>query len=152
MIGEELRTRAELWSTPAGFARYVGELRAQAAADWSGPPAGWVPCTTLWWVADGEWVGRLAIRHRLTDRLRRDGGHIGYDVRASRRRQGHGSAMLRAGLPVARGLGIDPALLTVDRDNVASRTLIERAGCVLDDDGVGKLRFWLVTGRGTSTF
>jgi predicted acetyltransferase len=50
-------------------------------------------------------------------------------VWASRRR-GHATAMLRQALPIARGLGIDRALVTCDVDNVASRKVIERNGGV----------------------
>jgi predicted acetyltransferase len=53
--------------------------------------------------------------------------------------------MLRAAVPVAYALGIDPALLTVDRTNVASRTVIERVGGILDDGDTTKLRYWLPT-------
>lgn len=74
------------------------------------------------------------------------GGHIGYDVRRSRRRAGHATAMLAATLPVAHRLGIDPALVTCDADNVGSRRVIEANGGVLEDERNGKLRFWLPTG------
>jgi hypothetical protein len=40
-----------------------------------------VPMTTLWWVDGERFLGRLAIRHRLTPALEKAGGHIGYDVR-----------------------------------------------------------------------
>jgi predicted acetyltransferase len=55
--------------------------------------------------------------------------------------------MLRAALPVARGLGIDSALLTCDVDNVASRKVIESNGGVLEDQRDDKLRFWVPTGQ-----
>ena len=49
--------------------------------------------------------------------------------------------MLRAALPLAHGLGIDPALITCDATNMASRRVIERNGGILDaSDGI--LRFW----------
>ena len=54
--------------------------------------------------------------------------------------------MLQAALPVARGLGIDQALLTCDVDNEASRKVILSAGGVLEDQRDGKLRFWVPTG------
>jgi predicted acetyltransferase len=74
------------------------------------------------------------------------GGHIGYLVRPSARRQGHATAMLAAVLPHARAPGIDSALVTCDVDNVASRKVIMANGGVLEDELDGKLRFWVPTG------
>jgi predicted acetyltransferase len=89
---------------------------------------GWVPCTTLWWVDRTTYLGRIAIRHRLTPTLREVGGHIGYDARHSARRRGHATAMLAAALPAAHSLSIDPALVTCDDTNLWSRTVIEANG------------------------
>jgi predicted acetyltransferase len=100
--------------------------------------------TTLWWVEDDRFLGRLAIRHRLTPVLERAGGHIGYDVRPSARRQGHARAMLAAALAIANTtLGIDEALLTCDEINVASRRVIEANGGRYIDTISGKRRFWV---------
>jgi predicted acetyltransferase len=109
-----------------------------------------VPCTHLWFVDGEEYIGRLAIRHSLTDWLRRIGGHIGYEVRPTARRQGHATRMLGLALPVAASLGIDPALVTCDVANTASRRVIEANGGRLEEVGEGKLRFWVPTG-GTGT-
>lgn len=128
---------------------YVVWLTAQARED-APRRAGYVPATTLWWVEDEEYLGRIAVRHRLTPSLRELGGHIGYDVRRSARRRGHATAMLRAVLPVARGLGIESALLICDVDNVASRKVIEHNGGVLEDQRGEKLRFWVPTAGATS--
>jgi predicted acetyltransferase len=146
MIGYELRELGRTWTTtPEGFSRYVEWLTAQAQED-SPRPEGYVPSTTLWWVEGEEFLGRIAVRHRLTTHLLELGGHIGYDVRPSARRRGHATAMLRAVLPVARGLGIESALVTCDADNVASRKVIEHNGGVLEDQRGEKLRFWVPTG------
>lgn len=144
IMARELRERGEQWRTRDGFVRYVRELGADARDD-SPRPSGWVPATTRWWTDGPEYLGSITIRHRLTDRLREVGGHIGYDVRPSARRRGHATAMLRAALPVARALGIDTALITCDVDNVASRRVIEANGGVLEDERAGKLRFWVPT-------
>ncbi len=144
MLGADLRGRWPQWTTVGGFADYVRDVVADALEDSPRRP-GWVPCTTLWYVESDEYLGRLAIRHRLTPHLLELGGHIGYDVRRSARRQGHATAMLRAALPVAAELGIDAALLTCDADNVASRRLIEYNGGVLEDQRGVKLRFWIPT-------
>lgn len=144
MIGSEYRAYAPTWDTTEGFERYVRALRADADED--APRPDWrVASTTLWWVDAAEYLGRLAIRHQLTERLLEIGGHIGYDVRPSARRRGHATAMLRAALPIAAGLGIAKALVTCDTDNVASRKVIESAGGVFEDERSGKLRYWVAT-------
>jgi predicted acetyltransferase len=53
--------------------------------------------------------------------------------------------LLAAALPVTRSLGIDPALLTCDEDNTASRKVIEANGGVVEDKRGGKLRYWVPT-------
>jgi predicted acetyltransferase len=113
------------------------------------PPA-IVPWTDLFGVVDGVVVGRVSVRHRLTEALERYGGHIGYGVRPAYRRRGYATALLRAGLAVARDLGIDPALITCDDDNVGSVAVIERCGGVLADvveldDGRLRRRYWVPT-------
>jgi predicted acetyltransferase len=142
-IGADLRGLDEM-RTPPGFAAYVARLRAEELEGTPRRP-GWVPCTTRWWAQGDEYLGRIAIRHRLTPALEKVGGHIGYDVRASARRRGYATAMLRAALPIARRLGIDRALVTCDVHNVASRKVIERNGGVRRDELDGKLRFWVST-------
>ncbi|GIJ43279.1 hypothetical protein Val02_01650 [Virgisporangium aliadipatigenens] len=144
MIGDEIREHAPLWTSPDAFRGYVLGLRAQALEE-TPRPEWMVPDTTLWWVDGVVYLGRVSIRHRLSERLRLVGGHIGYDVRPSARRRGHATAMLRAALPVARGLGIDSALVTCDVTNVASRRVIEANGGVLEDEREGTLRYWVST-------
>jgi predicted acetyltransferase len=133
------------WKDQDAFAAFAAAVRADAAEDTPRPE--WhVPCTTLWWVDGEDYLGRIAIRHRLNDFLLDVGGHIGYDVRPTRRREGHATAMLQAALPWARGLGIDPALVTCDDDNVGSVRVIEAAGGVLEDVRGVKRRYWVPTG------
>ena len=126
------------------FLTAMAEFQAEGRG---GPPrrGGRVPQTTLWWVSGDEYLGRISIRHRLTAHLREIGGHIGYDIRPSARQHGHATAMLAAALPVARSLGIDPALLTCDDDNIASRKVIEANGGTLEDHRHGKARYGVST-------
>lgn len=138
------RLDADVLADPTAFTDYVEELIAGRLEE-SPRPAGYVPATTLWWTAGPQFLGRLAIRHRLTPTLERRGGHIGYDVRPSARRNGHASAMLQAALPRARALGIDRALITCDTDNVGSRKVIEKNGGELIDKVDGIDRFWVPT-------
>jgi predicted acetyltransferase len=145
MVGGEIRDFGDRWAAPDAFAAYVDWLRSQVLEE-TPRPEGFVPSTSLWWVEGDEYLGRLAIRHRLTPHLLEEGGHIGYDVRASARRQGHATAMLRAALPLTRALGIESALVTCDVTNLGSRRVIETNGGVLEDQRGDKLRYWLPTG------
>ena len=133
------------WREPEAFEAFVAAVRADAEED-SPRPDFHVPCTTLWWVDGEDYLGRIAIRHRLNDFLLDVGGHIGYDVRPTRRREGHATAMLQHALPWASGLGIDPALVTCDTDNLGSVRVIEAAGGVLEDVRGVKRRYWVPTG------
>ena len=145
VIGSYLRDLAGTASDEIAFAAFCASVRAQALES-TPRPAGWVPATELWWVDGDEFVGRVAIRHRLSPALLEVGGHIGYDVRPSARRRGHATEMLRQALLIARGLGIERALVTCDVDNIGSKTVIERNGGVLEDAREGKLRYWVVAG------
>ncbi|HMB08301.1 MAG TPA: GNAT family N-acetyltransferase, partial [Isosphaeraceae bacterium] len=68
------------------------------------------------------------LRHALTDKLRREGGHVGYGVRPSRRGQGLATAMLALTLEKARALGIDRVLITCGKENVSSAKVIRKNG------------------------
>jgi predicted acetyltransferase len=145
MVGRDIRTYGDGWRDPAAFARYVAEVIADALPE-TPRAEGWVPSTTLWYVDGDDYLGRIAIRHQLTPTLLEVGGHIGYDVRRTARRRGYATAMLRAALPVAAGLGIDPALVTCDTDNIGSRKVIEACGGTFEDERQGKLRYWVPAG------
>ena len=147
VIDRYVRDHSSEFESDDAFGRFVDAVRAERLEE-TPRPDGFVPDTELWWVDGDEFLGRIAIRHRLTPNLLEVGGHIGYDVRPSARRRGHATAMLRQALVVARDLGIDPALITCDVDNIGSRTVIERNGGVLEDERNGKLRFWAPTSPG----
>ncbi|TDP91078.1 GNAT family N-acetyltransferase [Labedaea rhizosphaerae] len=138
MVGAELRDGR--WRSAEGFAEFVAMLHEDEVRP---PRAGWVTCTTWWWCEGSTYLGRIALRHELTEQLRTVGGHIGYDVRPSARRQGHATAMLAAVLPHARERGIDELLLTCDPDNVGSQRVIEANGGVFEGEREGKFRYWI---------
>lgn len=125
------------------------ELYARAGADL---PDGHVACDYFWITDDAEVVGFIAFRRELNDWLRQHGGHIGYSVRPSRRRQGVASAALDLLLQRARMQGYDRVMLTCDDDNVGSYRTIEGAGGVLAGtvadpsvDSAGLLRQYWIT-------
>jgi len=135
----DLKERAE------NFPTYIEELKTHATA----PPEGLVPMTFFWLVNNNEYIGRVSVRHELNENLLRAGGHIGYDIRPSKRRLGYGKRALQLALPEAKKLGIHKVLVTCDSTNIASRKIIESQGGVLENEVVGeegmpkKLRFWI---------
>lgn len=100
-----------------------------------GVPDGYAAHSTFWLVRDWtEVVGVTNIRHTLTPALLRQGGSIGYGIRPTARSQGLGTAILRLSLLRAAGLGVERALITCAKENVASATVIVRNGGVLESE------------------
>ena len=86
MIGKDMERFGAKWHTPKGFAALLAKLEDVRYT----PPHKNFVCSTTWWWAEGdEFIGRIAVRHELNERLLESGGHIGYDVRRSRRQEGH---------------------------------------------------------------
>lgn len=131
---------------PAALAPEIERLLAEADPA-TELRADWVHCSYFWIVEADEFVGYLAIRHSLNDFLREEGGHIGYSVRPSRRREGHAGRALGLALKQARGLGLDRVLLTCDHDNEPSRRTIVSNGGVYEDRRGGKQRWWIDLSR-----
>jgi predicted acetyltransferase len=110
---------------------------------------GWVPSSDFWLIENDEYIGRLSVRHELNERLMKVGGHIGYEIRPSKRRQGYGSQILKLGLQKGKELGLRRVLLTCDEDNTGSKKIIEKNGGqfenAIESDGspVKKLRYWI---------
>ncbi|GAA2722938.1 GNAT family N-acetyltransferase [Cellulomonas aerilata] len=117
-----------------------------------GLPPGRVRADFLVAEVDGVPVGRVSIRHTLTDALLEVGGHVGYAVAPEHRRHGYATRMLQLSVERLAALGVDRVLVTCDDDNVGSAAVIEACGGVLEDvrsgeDGVPKRRYW-ITGHG----
>ena len=131
----------------AYFESYVEREKSQARGE--NLPEGYVPQTTYWLIDGEEFIGGVRIRHSLNERLKQIGGHIGYNIRPSKRRQGYGSNILQLSLLKAKELGIDRVLLTCDVNNEPSRKIIERNGGFLENQvpnpetGIDKARYWI---------
>jgi predicted acetyltransferase len=134
---------------PSDFAGMVQSLREYASG--AGIPEGWVSSSTFWLVTlDKRIVGAVNIRHRLTDTLLHTGGHIGYGVVPSARRQGYATELLKQALLRASELGIEQALVVCDAVNTASERTIRKNGGIedsgyIEEDGNVIRRFWVST-------
>ena len=129
------------------FAAFVQHLLDDE--DRSKLPPHLVPQTIYWLVEGDEFIGRASLRHELNDQLRLIGGHIGYEIRPSKRLMGYGKMILRLGLIEAKKVGITRALVTCDDTNIGSAKIIEANGGVMENivllagRSVPTRRYWI---------
>lgn len=113
-------------------------------------PEGFVSASELWLIDNGEFIGRVSIRHSLTENLLKMGGHIGYYIRVSKRKMGYGKEILKLALQEAKKMGLTKILVTCDETNFASAKIIKENGGVLENIvKVGenlprKCRYWII--------
>jgi predicted acetyltransferase len=112
---------------------------------------GYVPATMFWLIDNGQFVGRVQIRHEVsTEHLLKYGGHIGYYIRQSKRKMGYGRKILELALQEAKKMDFEKVLLTCDDNNIGSQKIIEANGGVLEniiegekEDNPKKRRYWI---------
>jgi predicted acetyltransferase len=123
--------------------------RLERAKDPASTPPGELPYEDFWMMEDGEWIGKLTLRTTINEQYLHAGGHIGYEIRPSKRRRGYGTTLLRLGLAKARERGLTRVLLTCDETNLGSRKMIEANGGRLENKvevqglPVLKMRYWI---------
>ena len=111
-------------------------------------PKGYVPSSYYWLVDNFEFIGETTIRHRLSKALLKEGGHVGYGIRPTKRKMGYGTKILTLALKKAKKLGIKKTLVTCNDDNIGSWKVIEANGGILQDKirhkGKLKRRYWII--------
>lgn len=138
---EERHTDLHITELEKNFSDYTTRLNNHAKG--IDLPEGYVPESVFWLIDHYEYIGNVSIRHMLTDNLMKVGGHIGYEIRPSKRKQGYGKTILALVLPEVKKLGIKKALVTCDETNIGSQKIIEANGGILEDirdAGEGKPR------------
>ena len=138
---------AVAWDGYAGFFELLTRMKQG-----SYPTPEIVPMDSYFIEAHGQMLGEVFIRHRLSEKLEKMGGHIGYKVRPSCRNRGVATAALRLGLQRLAAMGLEKALVTCNTTNAASAKVIEKCGGVRIDDaslenGRVERRYWVLTGK-----
>ncbi len=86
------------------------------------------------WAVDGEqFIGEFQLRTEFTEKVLTDIGSIGYGVRVSQWGKGYGTEILRLGLAIAKGLGMEKVLFTINEKNTRSIHVCEKLGGKLED-------------------
>jgi len=113
-------------------------------------PEGFPPKTVYFLMEDSsdEIWGHVTIRHFLNDYLKDVGGHIGYDIRPSRRGYGYGTKQLTMALNICRQMGMDEVMIACNSDNSTSAAVIRNNGgkfesVFIEADGTIVERYWI---------
>ncbi len=83
-------------------------------------PEGIVPSVTYWIVSKDEYIGTINIRLKLSDQLKKYGGHIGVAIKPSKQSGIYGFKASLWALDKARELNISPILATCFKSNKSS--------------------------------
>ena len=97
-------------------------------ANGKGLPNGYVPQLIYWFYCDGKPIGMGKIRLGLTADSRLIGGNVGYAIGESYRGRGYGTAFLKLLISEAKSLNLPEILLTVEKNNLASKRVVEKVG------------------------
>jgi len=147
---KEDRQEDKLKKLDDNFLAYIKLLKNQEKG--KDLPNGYVPASVYWLIDGNKFIGKVSIRHKLTESLKKWGGHIGYEIRPSERRKGYGVKILALSLKKAKQLGFKKVLVTCNEDNIGSKKIIEKNGGIFEnkikvssgkDLGKIKVRYWI---------
>ncbi len=126
------------------------DLMVEKLNGWSngiGLPDGFVESSTFWLVNNNILIGAIDVRHRLNEYLSFRGGHIGYGIRPSERKNGYASLMLSLALKECEKIGLSKILITCSKSNIGSAKTILNNGGILDSEDFDNddvfQRYWI---------
>ncbi len=142
---EEKTKKENIRKLEKDFSGFVKQMRGYEKG--RNLPKGHVSSSYYWLMNGSTWIGETTIRHKLTKKLLKEGGHIGYGIRPTKRKLGYGKKILALALRKAQKLGFKKVLVTCNDDNIGSRKIIEANGGVLQNvikrNGKHKRRYWI---------
>ncbi|WP_100065354.1 GNAT family N-acetyltransferase [Miniphocaeibacter massiliensis] len=84
--------------------------------------------------SDDKLIGMANLRYRLKDNPENLNGNIVYSVRRSERQKGYSKKILKFALEKFKDKGNDEALITCDKDNIASvKAIVENGGKLIEE-------------------
>ena len=95
---------------------------------------GRVPAFSYFYIreTDNKIIGMINIRLALNDFLRNEGGHIGYCIRPTERKQHYATNMLNEALAYCKIIGLNNIIVSCDKSNIASANVIKNCCGILD--------------------
>ena len=122
------------WFNPGALRRYSSsQKRTVTYAEW----LKWIEDDRkagqeLYFFMSGEKIiGAITIRPKKNAQNIGLDGHCGFGIRPSERKKGYATKMLNMALPIMKNHGINPVVITCDKDNIGSAKVIQNCGGLL---------------------
>lgn len=131
-LGDEERYPFTLDLDYSNFSQLLNKLNDYAVG--VNLPDNTVANTTFWLVKDSEILGVTNIRHKLSDRLKNCGGHIGLSIRPSLRGKGLGCKLMALSLELLQKNGTRLIHIHCYKSNTSSAKTIISNGGLLDSE------------------
>ena len=125
------------WFNPGALRRYSNsQKRTVTYTEWlkwidDGRAAGQ---ELYFFMNNGTILGAISIRPKKNVPNIGTDGHCGFGIRPSERKKGYATKMLNMALPIMKQHGIDPVVITCDKENIGSARVIINNGGVLVDE------------------
>ena len=129
--GEKIICGSELFDKTESYEEWLTLVTRNA--DPKTVSENWVVTDTFFAVreSDDRIIGMIDLRHALNEFLK-DLGNCGYSVRPSERRKGYATEMLCKLRTAAREVNMKELHISVEKDNTASRKVIQKNGGVYE--------------------